>query len=693
MKISERAKAVLWSVVVMLLLAAPCTADDPFFEDNFDLGIDPDVWSIVSNQPLFTVDNSGGAVLMSKPYGGNGWGHWDYVFLCFAGELTGNFTASVDFSALNVELTDVGCNGISIEPFYGGQIHALVRQDCEDGGDTVGVWLDPPQVWIGRSEDASSGTLRVERIGTLVTSYLDGTPVVHSDNFNGAPVTDLCFGLGNNNSLDAVSVRFDNFKVTAEAIDDPAETWRKVVAASTTGEGRNPALAFHPTQPEAAIAYTDPEIDQLRVVRGAWDGNEWQWAEPEVAAPEGHAVDLEYDACGGLWASFTTKGKMKLARWDGASWSQRLLDRNAISSMTSLAHDPMDTCGSPPSVLYGVDEGNQGHLMFVDGDSPPVVVDTGARSDGRGGVGIFSSLAYRANGDLAAVYSYRDRAMLNWVRFASRDSGGLWHLELENQVGAGYEMLRKMSLVWKGDTPMFAYGNAGTMPLVFCERPDTWSCTVLNPGSSGGWNPGYVSDPTIMVDDQGTVIIGAEISAANFEEQLWLYRRPEGSTDWHVKRVRGFSAADGALDPAGNPAFCDWEGSDLYLAYLDTGGCEWDADCDDANSCTDDWCDAENTCQHDSYDDGTPCGSAMADICCLGQCTPWCDADSDCDDGDECTIDSCSIGTNPPCSSHCEHEPDPDCCIPTHSKEKGPRCSDGLDNDCDGLIDGEDPDC
>ncbi len=32
-------------------------------------------------------------------------------------------------------------------------------------------------------------------------------------------------------------------------------------------------------------------------------------------------------------------------------------------------------------------------------------------------------------------------------------------------------------------------------------------------------------------------------------------------------------------------------------------------------------------------------------------------------------------------------------CVPTHSKEKGPRCSDGLDNDCDGLIDGADPDC
>jgi len=32
-------------------------------------------------------------------------------------------------------------------------------------------------------------------------------------------------------------------------------------------------------------------------------------------------------------------------------------------------------------------------------------------------------------------------------------------------------------------------------------------------------------------------------------------------------------------------------------------------------------------------------------------------------------------------------------CVPTASKEKGPKCTNGLDDDCDGLIDGADPDC
>jgi len=32
-------------------------------------------------------------------------------------------------------------------------------------------------------------------------------------------------------------------------------------------------------------------------------------------------------------------------------------------------------------------------------------------------------------------------------------------------------------------------------------------------------------------------------------------------------------------------------------------------------------------------------------------------------------------------------------CVPESTKEKGPKCSDGVDNDCDGLIDTADPDC
>jgi hypothetical protein len=101
----------------------------------------------------------------------------------------------------------------------------------------------------------------------------------------------------------------------------------------------------------------------------------------------------------------------------------------------------------------------------------------------------------------------------------------------------------------------------------------------------------------------------------------------------------------------------------------------------------------------------------LGDLCCDGSCvTPECVIDVDCDDGDLCSTYECQDGglctatcvytplecgpSDGCCPPGCSELEDNDCgCVPTHSKEKGPRCSDGLDNDCDGLIDGEDSDC
>lgn len=70
-------------------------------------------------------------------------------------------------------------------------------------------------------------------------------------------------------------------------------------------------------------------------------------------------------------------------------------------------------------------------------------------------------------------------------------------------------------------------------------------------------------------------------------------------------------------------------------------------------------------------------------------------------DGTDLNGQSCSdlgfVGGTLACSFFCEDYNTDGCtndtCVPTASKEKGPRCSDGLDNDCDGFIDGADPDC
>jgi hypothetical protein len=300
-----------------------------------------------------------------------------------------------------------------------------------------------------------------------------------------------------------------------------------------------------------------------------------------------------------------------------------------------------------------------------------VVVDFGPKVSTAVSVGGFSSLAYADNRPTVA-YSYIDDAGSNMVKYAERGTGG-WNTEFVTTHGRSPW---HVSLARQGGIPVLVFTDSRGN-LQFCQRSNGWVCGPM-PSILGSF-------PSIVVDGQDTAVVSTE---------RWghvVYSRAPGAAEWNAERTGGASSGDSAIDPAGNPAFCYRHGYEVHFVYKDTGGCESPADCDDGNPCTIDFCGAGGSCSHDFLPDGEPCGGSGS--CCNGQCSiPICASDIDCDDGDACTIDRC-IGTYP-CSTLCEHEPIPDCgCIPTHSKEKGPRCTDGLDNDCDGVIDGEDPDC
>ena len=119
--------------------------------------------------------------------------------------------------------------------------------------------------------------------------------------------------------------------------------------------------------------------------------------------------------------------------------------------------------------------------------------------------------------------------------------------------------------------------------------------------------------------------------------------------------------------------------------------------CDDGDPCTVDTC-VDGVCVHTPIvcDDGNPC---TVDTCVDGVCvhTPIV-----CDDGDPCTVNECVDG-------ECVHTPidadgdgyAPIACGGGDCDDDDPNvnpgvmelCSDGIDNDCDGLVDCDDPDC
>ncbi len=133
-------------------------------------------------------------------------------------------------------------------------------------------------------------------------------------------------------------------------------------------------------------------------------------------------------------------------------------------------------------------------------------------------------------------------------------------------------------------------------------------------------------------------------------------------------------------------------------------------DCDDGDVCTDDTCDPKLGCVHTwntaDCDDGNAC--TENDKCNKGVCSG---KPRNCDDGKFCDgVESCDpqkgcvAGTPPDCDDNnaCSDDycdPDLDKCV--HTPKPGmtegpmgdPSCSDGKDNDCDKLVDDDDPGC
>ncbi|HOX44779.1 MAG TPA: VCBS repeat-containing protein [Myxococcota bacterium] len=191
---------------------------------------------------------------------------------------------------------------------------------------------------------------------------------------------------------------------------------------------------------------------------------------------------------------------------------------------------------------------------------------------------------------------------------------------------------------------------------------------------------------------------------------------------------------------------CDLGGTQATLEHTQgtTQTCERDQDCDDDNSCTADVC-VQARCGHTPFPDRTPCDDGLyctqTDTCQAGACTgpdrdcgdltnacnegvcseeqDRCAAlplpdDTECSDGLWCTggddqADTCQAGQCVPAPGPCD-DLDPctrDTCVEAgrtceHLLQPSPgleglevagTCQNGLDDDCDDLLDGQDPDC
>lgn len=150
---------------------------------------------------------------------------------------------------------------------------------------------------------------------------------------------------------------------------------------------------------------------------------------------------------------------------------------------------------------------------------------------------------------------------------------------------------------------------------------------------------------------------------------------------------------------------------------LPDGSCSYEpVNCDDVNPCTHDTCYPASGCEYDTtINNGVACNDGNdcteSDSCNGGECSgapipDCCVLNSDCDDSNSCTIDTC---INNSCLNDqvvCDDGDDctDDYCDPTlpegsncaslrTTEACADGCTDGIDNDSDGYVDCEDPDC
>lgn len=189
------------------------------FYDTFENGIDTTYWSVVSDDTLYSFDDSNGDVRFAHNEGGTN--ILTSIRLIFKAAVYGDFDVSVDFRDAYIDrINGSPGNQVQLNLNFGGQAFSVVRSDEQGYGHNYHVWIDPPAQWRGaQSTSDLSGTLCVVRSGKVVSGFFNDD-TIFSDSFNNAVLQHISFSLQNNGTTDSTAVTFDNFAVTADSLED-----------------------------------------------------------------------------------------------------------------------------------------------------------------------------------------------------------------------------------------------------------------------------------------------------------------------------------------------------------------------------------------------------------------------------------------------------------------------------------------
>jgi hypothetical protein len=191
------------------------TPEMQMLADDFSTGSNAPSWR---SQELFTpyfAARTGGAFAVSKPDGGTG-GSTDWATYHSAGTAVGDFDVKVDYrDAVLTTGTGGWGNQVQLNCWIGDIVFCIVRgNEPSLGGQNAHIWSAGNYGVVAVTN--LSGTLRIIRTGNIIKGY-------HDDRFlwqRECPTTPATFAvsLQNNGTTDPISVKFDNFVLSAQQV-------------------------------------------------------------------------------------------------------------------------------------------------------------------------------------------------------------------------------------------------------------------------------------------------------------------------------------------------------------------------------------------------------------------------------------------------------------------------------------------
>jgi hypothetical protein len=199
------------SIFAVLVTTFTTEAFAGTFSDNFSAGLNPAYWSVTQTTTnLYSVNAAGNGVALAK-MGANPGGIQNVVvdlnLAALGGSISGDFSAQIDFTN-----AVIGPNVDQVEllTFFEQSYFFFDVYDLSNGRNV--------HVWNGSLngvtlETATSGTFKINRTGSTVTGYFNGSPLFNTS--ISSALNGVSFILQNQpGSDDYPSVTYYNFSLT-----------------------------------------------------------------------------------------------------------------------------------------------------------------------------------------------------------------------------------------------------------------------------------------------------------------------------------------------------------------------------------------------------------------------------------------------------------------------------------------------